>query len=325
VAVCIKPHAIVLVPALACWTSWACRGPARGRALAAVGLGAALPGLAILAWLGWTGGLGAFVDITLGYLLPLYSRLGRNDLLHEFAVRDYGVAVLAGLAAWAALGAVALARGRRWKELGILGAGLAYGAAHFWIQGRGWEYHFYPLALFTAALGGAGLGAVADGRRVLGVALALTLTLTAGALWIKAQRNLAPAWIEAKLGRVARITAALGPIVAAGGTVQVLDTTEGGVHALLRLHAREPSRFLYDFHFHHDVSHPYVRRLRAELMGALRLRPPAAVVVFVPGWPEGGYERLAAFPELHRWLLEGYRVAEEGDGYRLHVGLAATQ
>jgi hypothetical protein len=157
------------------------------------------------------------------------------------------------------------------------------------------------------------------------VALALTLTVTAGALWIKGQRNLAPAWIEAKLGRVARITAALGPIVAAGGTVQVLDTTEGGVHALLRLHAREPSRFLYDFPFHHDVSHPYVRRLRAELMGALRLRPPAAVVVLVPGWPEGGYERLAAFPDLHRWLLEGYRVAEEGDGYRLHVGRAATQ
>ena len=68
-----------------------------------------------------------------------------------------------------------------------------------------------------------------------------------------------------------------------------------------------------------------MRRLRAELMDALRLRPPAAVVVFVPGWPEGGYERLAAFPELHRWLLDGYRVAEEGDGYRLYVGRAATQ
>ena len=130
----------------------------------------ALPGLAMLAWLGWTGGLGAFVDITLGYLLPLYSRLGRSDLLHELAVRDYGAAVLVGLAAWAGLGVAALARGRRWKELGVLAVGLAYGAAHFWVQGRGWEYHFYPLALFATALGGAGLGvAMADGRRVLGV------------------------------------------------------------------------------------------------------------------------------------------------------------
>ena len=45
-----------------------------------------------LAWLGWAGGLGAFVDITLGYLIPLYSRLGRSDLLHEL--------VGAGLRRW---------------------------------------------------------------------------------------------------------------------------------------------------------------------------------------------------------------------------------
>jgi hypothetical protein len=325
-AVWVKPHAIVLVPALAGWAWWVCRGPARSRALAAASLGMALPGLAMLLWLGWTGGLGAFADITLGYLLPLYSQLGRSDLLHEIAVRDYGGAVLAGLAAWAGLGIAALARARRWRELGILGTGLVYGVAHFWVQGRGWEYHFYPLALFATALGGAGLGAAgAAGRRALSVMLVLALAMTAGALWTKGQRNLAPAWIEAKLGRVGRVAAALRPVVAAGGTVQVLDTTEGGIHALFRLHAREPSRFLYDFHFHHDVSHPYVRRLRAELMDALRLRPPAAVVVFVPGWPEGGYERLATFPELQRWLLDGYRVVEEGDGYRLYVGRATTQ
>ena len=54
------------------------------------------------------------------------------------------------------------------RTLGVLAAGLAYGAAHFWVQGRGWEYHFYPLALFATALGGAGLGAAdGGGRRVL--------------------------------------------------------------------------------------------------------------------------------------------------------------
>jgi hypothetical protein len=105
----------------------------------------------------------------------------------------------------------------------------------------------------------------------------------------------------------------------------VLDTTEGGIHALLRLRARQPSRFLYDFHFHHDVGHPYVRRLRAELMAALRTQPPAAVVLFERGWPAGGYERVAAFPDLERWLSEGYRLAEESDGYRVYVGRPATQ
>ena len=228
--------------------------------------------------------------------------------------------------AWSVLGVAALARGRRWPALGVLAAGLTYGAAHFWAQGRGWEYHFYPLALFATALGGAGLGAaLADRRRVLTTMLVLSLAVTAGALWTKGQRNLAPAWIAAKLERVGRVSEALRPLVAGGRTVQVLDTTEGGIHALLRLRVRQPSRFLYDFHFYHDVSDPYVRALRAELMEALRRRPPVAVVEFVPGWPEGGYERVASFPELARWLQDGYRVLEEGDGYRLYVERAAAR
>lgn len=316
-AVWVKPHSVLLAPLLV-WQAG--RGPLRGRALGAVFAGLALPAGAMLGWLGWTGGLGAFTDITLGYLVPLYSRLGRTDLLHELATRDYGGLVLAGLAGWTGLAVVALARGRRWGTLGVLAIGLGYGAAHFVLQGRGWEYHFYPLALFATALGGAGLGAaLADRRDLLTAALVAALVITGGALWTKGWRNLHPDWIAAKMIRVDRLSAALRPIAEAGGTVQVLDTTEGGVHALLRVRARQPTRFIYDFHFHHDVDHPYVRRLRDELMGALRARPPEAVVVFERGWPVGGYERTSGFTELERWLQEGYRLAEEGDGYRLHA------
>ena len=315
-ALWIKPHAVLLAPALAGWAWW---GPVRRRSLTAVATGLALPAVGMLGWLGGTGGLGAFWDITFGYLIPLYSRLGRSDVLHELAVRDYGGAVLTGLASWAGLGVAALVGGRRWPTLGVLAAGLAYGAPHFWIQGRGWEYHFYPLALFATALGGAGLGAAATDRRLLLTAtLVLALIGTGGALWTKGWINLAPDWIAAKLARVDRLTTALRPIVEAGGTVQVLDTTEGGIHALLRLRARQPSRFIYDFHFQHDIDHPYVRRLRGELMIALRARPPAAVALLEPGWPAGGYERLARFSELQQWLFEGYGLAEEGDGYRLY-------
>ena len=322
-AVWVKPHAALLAALL---LGWAWRGPARGRALAAVGAGLALPAVATLGWLGWTGGLGAFRDITLGYLIPLYSRLGRNDLAHELVARDYGGDVLAGVGIWAVLGVVALVRGRCASTLGVLAVGLAYGVVHFWAQGRGWEYHFYPLALFAVALGGAGLGAaVGDRRRVLALLLVAVLLTTAGALWRKGWRNLEPEWIATKMARVARLESALRPIVAAGGTVQVLDTSEGGIHALLRVQARQPSRFIYDFHFHHDVDHPYVRRLRDELMGALRARPPRAVVLFEQGWPTGGYERLADFPALERWLRDGYRLTEEGDGYRLYLEQAQAR
>jgi hypothetical protein len=325
-AVWVKPHGALLAPLLAGWTWLACLPGTRGRALAAVGVGLVLPGIGFLAWIGWAGGLASFWDITLGYLIPLYSRLGRTDLLRELGARDYGVVTLLGLLAWAGLGAASLLLTRRRAALAVLATGLAYGVAHFWVQGRGWEYHFYPLALFAAAIGGAGLGAsVATRRHALTALLILALVVTAGALWTKGRRNLAPAWIEAKMARVGRVAEGLSPLVGAGDTVQVLDTTDGGIHALLRLKVRQPSRFLYDFHFHHDVGHPYVGRLRAELMGALRARPPAAVGVFAQGWPAGGYERLAGFPELQDWLSAGYRLSEEGDGYRLYVGRAALR
>jgi hypothetical protein len=322
-AVWVKPHALLLAPLLVWWAWLACPPAIRGRALAAVGAGLALPGAALLTWLGWAGGLASFADVTFGYLIPLYSRLGRSDLLREIAERDYGRIVLLGLLAWAGLGATALALARRRGALAVLATGLAYGVAHFWVQGRGWEYHFYPLALFAVAVGGAGLGASVGTRRgALTAMLVVALVVTAAALRTTGQRNLVPAWIEAKTARVGRVSDGLRPFVATGGSVQVLDTSDGGIHALLRLKARQPSRFLYDFHFHHDVGHPYVRRLRTELMGALRARPPAAVVIFAEGWPTGGYERLAGFPELQDWVSTGYRLSEEGDGYRLYVGRA---
>jgi len=166
----------------------------------------------------------------------------------------------------------------------------------------------------------AGLGAALASRlRVATGVLVVALAVTAGGLASKGARSLAPEWIAAKQARVRAVVEALAPLVAAGGAVQVLDTTDGGVHALYLLGARQPTRFLYDFHFYHDVGHPYVERLRGELLQGLRARPPAAVVLFEHGWPSGGYERLAAFPALATWLDDGFRLAREGDGYRIYA------
>jgi hypothetical protein len=319
----VKPHGWLLVPLLlrAAW-----RHRARRRALAVVAAGLAAPAAGALGWLGATGALPAFGDIVLRYLVPLYGPLGREPLPVSLRTRDFGPGVLVALATWAALGALALARARRRETLVLLGAGLAAGGLHFALQGRGWEYHLYPLVLFTCALGGAGLG-VASARhcRALAVALSLLLLLAAGTLVVKGGRNREPAWITAKLARVEAVAAALRPVVAAGGTVQVLDTTDGGIHALYRLGARQATRFLYDFHFYHDAGHPYVRRLRGELLAALEREPPAAVVLFERSWPAGGYERLDGFPALRRWLARGYRLAREGDGFRLYQAGPASR
>ena len=103
-----------------------------------------------------------------------------------------------------------------------------------------------------------------------------------------------------------------------GDTVQVLDTTEAGIHALLRLRAVEPTRFIYDFHFYHDVETPSIQRLRAELLAGLDAHPPKFIVLLERGWPAGGYERVEQFPGL-RQRLAAYRVDRRRDGYVVYA------
>src|SRR5207247_7070807 len=99
----------------------------------------------------------------------------------------------------------------------------------------------------------------------------------------------------------------------------VLDTPVGRLSALFRLGVREPTRFLYDFHFFHDENTPVVRALRAELIRDLNARPPRVVVVFERGWPAGGYERVERFPALAARLRERYEPALTRPGYRLYA------
>ncbi len=318
VGVWIKPHAVLLLPVLAA-VGWRRGEPGRG--LAALAAGITLPGAAVLGWLAAAGGLPAFLDMVGGYLLPLYAGLGRVTLVEAIRGHDLGPAVVAGLGLWALGGLAALWRTRAVdSRAALLGAGVVYGALHFALQGKGWEYHLYPAALFAVALGAAGLGAaLAAGRRLAAVALVVVLVATAATLGVKGLRNLDPAWIAGKRARTDAVAAAVAPLTTAGGAVQVLDTTDGGIHALYLLDARQPTRFLYDFHFYHDVGHPYVRGLRAELLDGLRRRPPAALVLFERGWPRGDYGRLGEFPALAAWLEANYRLAREGDGYRVYA------
>ncbi|HXH84006.1 MAG TPA: hypothetical protein VNN07_13915, partial [Candidatus Tectomicrobia bacterium] len=128
----------------------------------------------------------------------------------------------------------------------------------------------------------------------------------------------AAAWIADKERTVGQLVADMAPRLRPGDRVQVLDTTEGGVHALLRLGVAPATRFVYDFHFFHDVDHPTVRGLRAELVRALDAAPPRLVVVFARGWPGGGLERVHAFPELAGRLAGRYREVVRRPAYVIH-------
>ncbi|HET9854126.1 MAG TPA: hypothetical protein VFR53_03635, partial [Methylomirabilota bacterium] len=212
-----------------------------------------------------------------------------------------------------------------YKGLALMGA--LYGLAHFVSQGKGWEYQLYPLVLFCCALAPAATLSWrrADGPRLFdlfgarrpgALAVWIVLVIVLGAKGVEA---LDASWISEKARRVAAITRDVGQLVPPGATVQVMDTTAGGIHALLRLGARQPTRFVYDFHFFHDVGDPRIEALRAEFLRGLESGRPAAVVILEDSWPVSGYGRLDAFPALRRTLDESYAMAIEGAGYRIYA------
>jgi len=321
-ALTIKPHVIVLVTALAVFVVVRARrtGGSSRHAVAALIGGAVLVPAAAVAWVAALGALGAWRDIVFGYLVPLYSRVTRPADWLYFRWHVW-VAIIATVA----LSLASLIWGRRLSARhGVVMLGLGYGVVHFVAQRKGWEYHLYPLVFFLCALAApAGEAVMAAGapraREVARAAAIVLFAATAMVLGAKAVEAMDAQWIDAKARRVAAITRDLGPLVPAGGTAQVLDVTAGGIHALFRLQLRQPTRFLYDFHFFHDEGAPRIQGLRAELVRGLEQGRPAAVVVLRDSWLERGYDRLDRFPELRDLLARCYSLAVQGDDYRIYA------
>jgi hypothetical protein len=316
-ALTLKPHAVVLamglalIVAIAAWRS----GGGVAAPLALFVAGAAVAPLGMVAWLAKAGALPAWRAIVFEYLIPLYSRLG-----HGAGWNVYRPQVWIALGAGALLSAAGALAGRRLGARHAVAAlGVLYGAVHFVGQGKGWEYHLYPLATFAIVLLVAELpAALAGWRRPAALALLLSAALTLGLLTDKALAVGPAGWERDKADGARRLAAELAPMLAPGETVQVFDTTAGGIHALLRAGARQPTRFLYDFPFFHDTGHPTIRALRAELIRDLDTHPPALIVLFERGWPAAGYERFDTFPELAARLVE-YDLVQAGPGYRIHA------
>ena len=312
----IKPHAVVFVAGLlAAVIVWA-RGSESAGAVAAFVISVAVVPVAVVAWLTSLGAMGAWRDIVLGYLVPLYSRATRSGDWFYYRWHPW-IAILSALGLTVA-SLVWTGRGRSVRHV-VAFIGVAYGVLHFVGQRKGWEYHLYPLAAFAAVLIFSEvrpLLARKSGR--FAVSLLASLGAVVVLLGVKGAEAADSSWIAMKARRVTALTRDLAAITRRDDLVQVLDTTDGGLHALLRLGLRTPTRFIYDFHFFHHVDEPGIRRLRAELVGGLRARPPAAIVLWDAGWPVGGYDRIQGFPALAD-VLAGYTLARQGDGYRIYA------
>ena len=316
----VKPHVALFVGALgavvAVAAARACGVATAASATAVFVASAAAAPLAVLLWLAATGGLGAWYEIVTGYLIPLYSRLGRTS---PWSVYRWHAWIPIGVGVSVSLVAVLLRRRAAARHL-VAALGVAYGIFHYVGQGKGWEYHLDPLAAFAAVLVAAELpAALAARRRALAGTLTATLLASLVLLGAKGLEASPAEFWWARHATVRAVEADLRAQLAPGDTVQILDTTEGGIHALFRLGVREPTRFLYDFHFFHDEGTAVVRGLRDEFIRDLDRHPPRVIVLFERGWPAGGYERVERFPTLAERLRARYQPPITRAGYRLYA------
>jgi hypothetical protein len=270
---------------------------------------------ALALWLALAGGLRAWIDVIFGYAIPVYGHLGRSApwLGHRWL----GWIPL-GIAAGGALIAAVLTRRADARHL-VAALGIVYGVVNYVGQSKGSEYHLYPLATFVCLLAFSALKpALTAGRPWLNATFTVAL---AAALVLLATKGLeasdAP-WIWDKERRVRVLVDDLSRGLAPGDTVQVLDIADGGLQALLRLHVRQPTRFLYDVFFFHEAERPVVRAIRAEFVAALEARPPRFIVL-MRGWPSGDYDRIRYFPALAELLARRYDVLVTREGHRLYA------
>jgi hypothetical protein len=320
----LKPYGVLFAGALgAVVLGAAVRRRDAGAAVRSIGAylaGTAAVPAALATWLVLAGGLVAWFDVVFGYAIPVYGHLGRSA--PWFGHRWLGWIPL-GLAAVGALVAALAARRADARHL-VAAIGLAYGVAHYVGQAKGSEYHLYPFATFVCVLAFSTLTpALAAPRARLGVPLAVTLAVALMLLTAKGLEASDAPWIWDKERRVRVLVDDLGRSLAPGDTVQVLDIADGGLHALLRLGVRQPTRFVYDVFFFHEADRPVVRAMRAEFVAALEARPPRFIVL-MRGWPSGDYDRIRHFPALAELLARRYDVVVTREGHRLYTKRAGA-
>ncbi|MCB1738607.1 MAG: hypothetical protein KDI42_10805 [Gammaproteobacteria bacterium] len=285
----------------------------------------------LVLWLWLNDALEPFLDMATGYL-PLHLALnGEHQLLTAAARWNYYVDSIMALGGYGWLLPVAsLGVWLCWRvfahheQRNLLMLLVSVAGLHFTlpiIAGQFWDYHWMPFAWSLSGL--VGMALVADRRPARNSAHDLLVAvIVSWVLWFGA----APGWeLKARLhgwpltpplfGRVDEIGAFLEKELQPGDTVQPLDWTSGAIHAMLEAKARLATRFLYDYHFYHQVDSPYIQTLRNTFLGELQRACPRFVIEVHDERHPKDFPGAPRFESLQKWLTSNYAVRSQADEY----------
>lgn len=198
------------------------------------------------------------------------------------------------------------------------------------LSGQFYPYHWMPCQYFIILAASLSVIRMPYDKRTLQLRLIPVLTLVTGVLLcvespvdvsgeVRWKQEIMP-WVSREGERVDQIAAFLREQhLQPSDTVQPLDWTGGAIHAMLLAKAKLATRFLYDYHFYHDISNPYIKRLKLQFLEQLARAKPRFVIE-VKTWKPAlkGYDTTEDFIELKQMLTKDYNVARVGDGYLIH-------
>lgn len=299
--------------------------------------------LAIL-WLSANSALDSFLDMFFGYL-PLHNALsGDKETLFGFDRAYYlvlktlefgGYSGMLLFALFAIYRLLERYNHNKWEatSMALLLACLLLYSIYPTFAGKFWAYHYMPLAYFCSiacclcfaeradAPASSWTGSIKTKMVSLGFVIALTVQLNLPKLFISMPWLLQNSSVDhsPRGGRVDEIASWLKLKMRPGDKVQPLDWTGGSLQAMLIAKAPLATRFMYDYHFYHHVSSPYIQTLRRSLIKEMKRVSPRFVIEVSTKRPwVFGKDTTRAFPALRKLLKKRYRLTLKGDGYRVY-------
>jgi len=310
----------------------------------AVVTGAALlaPLCIALVWLAANSALASFVDIVINYL-PLHSAMtgGQRTIfgLDRVLYLIWGTSILGGYGLLVLLSMLAYYH--------VVSQAGKDDAIHIWLAcialctlayaiypvfaGKFWPYHYMPLVYFGSL--SAGLCLYKNDSQPPTVLFRMQKTILVAALAITVSVQLPlydfVSYLDFDLragrevhspknGRVDEIADWLKNNLRPGDTVQPLDWSGGSIHAMLLAKADLATHFMYDYHFYHHVSSPYIQGLRRTFISQLHDATPRFIIAVYTNKPwVTGVDTTKEFPELSQFLYSCYTMAHQGDGYSI--------
>lgn len=297
---------------------------AAARVLVPFAAGVAVVPILLVVWLARQEALDAYLDIVRNYY-PLYAELNGNgttwqgtpvERIQRYVGRPLELITRFRFAVPAFLGLLLAWRYRdrpAFVHCLVFGGIVVGGVIYVSLAGKFWLYHQFPLFYGLALLAGVSLtrqlsqppGDAIWHTAIVGAALAVALPLQTIGREVVDWRAGRP--FVVKEGRVDLVADYLREHVGRAESVTALDVTSGALHALYRDRRPLHGRVIYDHVFYHHADHPYIQRLRRELIAYFEADPPDVVVRADDTWL-----RTPDFPELETVLRDRYDLAFHG-------------